>query len=120
MLMPVAPNKHYNIGSLLVIDEYGRMDNPAQTAKPTHICAENAKANEKTEILVFPITSDMIFEAPILGNAQNIKIGTKLGFAYNEYNCAYTLTGSTSNGVATVVYNLDYETNGNKIRVRFE
>ena len=120
MLMPTAPDKTYEKGCLLVIDAYGRMDNPAQTAKPTHICAESAKANEKTEILVFPITPDMIFEAPVLTNAQNVKLGTKLGFAFNEYNCAYTLTGSTANGIATVVYNLDYATNGNKIRVRFE
>ena len=120
MLMPTSADKHYQVGCLLVVDAYGRMDNPTQTAKPTHICVENVEPNTKSTVLVFPITPDMIFEAPVLSNAHNIKLGTKIGFAYNEHNCAYTLTGSTTNGVATVVYNLDYATNGNKIRVRFE
>ena len=120
MLMPTAPDKHYEKVSLLVINANGKMETPAQGVKPTFICAESAEPNKKNEILVFPITSDMIFEVPVLTNVQNIKIGTKLGFGYNEHSCASSLTGSTTNGVATVVYNLDHATNNKKIRVRFE
>lgn len=118
--LPTAENTAYTRGTLLKVNENGQVVNPMQNEMPTHIAAETANKNEKSDILVYAISPDMLFEAPILYNAAKVKVGMKIGFSYNNKLCADSLIGTTTNQIATVVCRCDNDIGVTKLRVKFE
>lgn len=118
--IPTEENTAYTRGTLLRLNENGKAISPLQNEKPTHIAVETLDKNEKSEILVYAISPDMLFEAPILYNASKVKPGMQIGFAYNSRLCADSLIGTTTNKIATVVCRCDNDIGVTKVRVKFE
>jgi hypothetical protein len=87
------------------------------TTKPTYICMVdgNAALTAGTEIPVFRVDPDMIFETTFSASAADIKIGNKVTLHASNGG---QVTATTTSGVAEVVY-MDGTASGSMCRVRF-
>ena len=90
----------YEYGTALGLDA-GVLINCTATTKPLYICGEDAKADEKTEITVYPIDPNQIFEAPISVAPTSVVVGAKVTLALTDGK-ATGVTATTTGGVAEV------------------
>ena len=109
----------YNYGDLLRINGDGAVVIIAAGEKPTHVSLETQTRGEKRSILCYKLFPNMVFEAKLNAIPSDYMIGRTLAAAIvNGHTTA--LTGSETNGIATVysLNNAIYE--GDKIQVIFE
>lgn len=91
----------YEYGTALGLSA-GTLINCTATTKPLYICGEDAKADEKAEITVYPIDPNQIFEAPIsVAPTSSVVVGAKLTLALTDSK-ATGVTATTTDGVAEV------------------
>ena len=109
----------YNYGDLLRVNGDGAVVTIAAGEKPTHVSLETQTRGEKRSILCYKIFPNMVFEVKLNAEPSDYIVGKILAPAIvNGHTIA--LTGSESNGIATVysLGNAIYE--GDKIQVIFE
>ena len=116
--IPVSDGVDYTVGMAISAAAGAAASCTASTA-PTHICAQMLAAGEKDSVLCYPVSPDMIFEAPISASPIGLKVGAKLTLAIDARARAYGVTATTSGGVATVVDTCGAAAIGDKIAVRF-
>ena len=75
--MYTASNTAYKVGSALILTN-GKLTTAGESDKPLYIAAESAAANEKSTVLCYPVSSNMIFEVPVADVPTSIKIGNKV------------------------------------------
>lgn len=95
----------------------GMLTKAVGTTKPEYICMER-HANPipaSTPIHVIPVTPDVIFETTASASMTSVKPGNKVTIATD----ALRVTGTTTDGVATVVA-LDGTATGSVVRVCFK
>ena len=108
----------YCCGGALVLND-GELFNADAGQMPMFISAENVGPDESKETLIcYPITSDMIFEVPVIGNPSSLYVGAKVKLAeVNGFTSA--VSDVTSGGVATVFSTNGAKKSGDRIYVRF-
>lgn len=108
----------YKLGTLLTLSG-GKLVNCEATDKPLFISGENAAANAKREITVYPITENMLFTAPTASAPPLLKAGDKL--TLNVANGVAVGVGSAStDGVATLIDSRGALRPGDRVTVRFD
>jgi hypothetical protein len=115
--MPTASGTAYKLGSLLVLKD-GAVTNCAATEMPDFVAGETLAADEKDNVICYPIFPDMLFEAPAPSNPSAIAIGSKLVLTLSS-GFAVKLSSSTDGGVATVFDLQSARKSGDRILVRF-
>ena len=109
----------YNYGDLLRVNDNGAVVTIAAGEKPTHVSLETQTRGQKSSIFCYKLFPNMVFEVKLNAAPSDYMVGKALAPAIvNGHTIA--LTGSESNGIATV-YSLGaaiYE--GDKIQVIFE
>lgn len=106
----------YGFGAALSLAS-GALVNCTATTKPLYICGEDAAANEKEEITVYPVDANQIFEVPVSASPASLTVGAKV--TLNVINSMATgVSATTTNGVAEI-FDLNSAVNaGDKILVR--
>ena len=102
--------------ALLLTD--GVVDKCPATVKPTHIAFSYGKYEENS-VVVFEISSNMLFEVPVDDDPMSLLIGDKLELAYDGDDCAVFVSAVGANGVATIVDLMGVAYGENKIIVKF-
>ena len=106
----------YEYGTALALNA-GTLVNCTATTKPLFICGEDAKADEKTELCVYPIDANQIFEVAINASPAALNVGSKVTLAISDGK-ASGVTATTASGVAEI-FDLNSATAANdKILVR--
>lgn len=100
----------YEFGTALALNA-GALINCTATTMPLYICGEDAKADEKTEICVYPIDANQIFEVASPGT---VAVGSKVTLAITDSK-ATGITTTTASGVATI-----FDVFGDKCHVQFK
>ena len=90
----------YEYGSALALSS-GALTNCSATTKPQYICGEDAKADEKSEITVYPIDSNQIFETSVSASPVSLSVGSKVTLSLDG-NSAVGVTATTTSGVAEI------------------
>ena len=104
-------------GTALVMRE-GELFNPEETERPSYIAAESLPSDNNGSLLCYPITSNMIFEVPIIGDPTYLYEGSKVLLSTSSgYACA--VSDVEENGVATIFDMNGAEKSGDHIYVRF-
>jgi hypothetical protein len=90
---------------------------PATTA-PSYVLLRDLKATD-TKALCFRISSDMLFETPIMGAPNALSAGSKVKLYVNSASAAVGVSADTASGVAKIV-SLDGATSqGQTVTVNF-
>lgn len=90
----------YEYGTALGLSA-GTLINCTEKTKPLYICGEDAKADEKAEITVYPIDPNQIFEVPVSAAPTSLVVGAKVTLALTDGK-ATGVTATTTDGVAEV------------------
>lgn len=90
----------YEYGTALCLNA-GALVNCTATAKPLYICGEDAKADERTEITVYPIDPNQIFEVSVSASPAALAVGSKVTLALTDGR-ATGVSATTTNGVAEI------------------
>ena len=106
----------YAFGSALALSA-GALINCTATTKPQFICGEDAKADEKSEITVYPIDTNQIFETTVNASPSALGVGSKVTLAISG-GAAVGVTATTTNGVAEIFELGSAEAAGDKLYVR--
>lgn len=106
----------YTIGEALVLVD-GAAVKCGATEKPTYIAAQDhtVPAAGGGYLIAYPITAEMIFEAPIAAAPTALKRGSRVTLTAD----ATGVTATTSAGVATIVDLVGATGSGDKILVKF-
>ena len=115
--IPAVSGINYNVG-MAINASAGTAANCTATTKPTHVCAQKLGAGECDFVLCYPISADMLFEAPISASPASVAVGAKLTLALDESGRAYGVTATVTNGVATVIDTCGATAAGDKITVK--
>lgn len=115
--IPATPDEAYSFGEALALKE-GKVTKCASTERPDCIsCEEYVCPTEGGRaILVEPVFSEMIFEAPITDAPTALDKGIKVTLGAD----ALSVTASTEGGVATVFDLVGAEKANDKILVCFQ
>ncbi len=100
MKLATTASTAYSFGSALSLSA-GALVNCAATVKPQFICGEDAKADEKTEITVYPIDANQIFETTVNASPASLGVGSKVTLAVSG-GAAVGVTATTTGGVAEI------------------
>ena len=90
----------YEFGTALSLSA-GALVNCAATTKPLYICGEDAKADEKSEITVYAIDQNQIFEVPVSASPAALTVGAKVTLSISDGK-ASGVTATTTNGVCEI------------------
>lgn len=90
----------YEFGTALSLSA-GALVNCAATTKPLYICGEDAKADEKSEITVYAIDQNQIFEVPVSASPAALTVGAKVTLSLTDGK-ASGITATTTNGVCEI------------------
>ena len=110
-------------GSMLKLAN-GRLENCGPTDQPMYVCAESVQlAPHAVRLLcVFPITPDMVFEAPV-ADASALVVGELYTLAQSVTDAGQSyasgVTATKTNGVARVYDKVDPAGDGKRIRITF-
>ncbi|MBQ8720374.1 MAG: hypothetical protein IJY65_05015 [Clostridia bacterium] len=115
--IPAASGVSYTVGMAINASD-GSAANCTATVAPTHISAQKLAAGEKEYVLCYPISRDMLFEAPVTASPASLAVGSKLTLALDESGRAYGVTATTTSGVATVVDLCGAASAGDKLTVK--
>ncbi|MBQ8584262.1 MAG: hypothetical protein IJ488_06620 [Clostridia bacterium] len=115
--VPTTPGTAYKLGSLLVLKD-GAVTNCAATDMPDFVAGETLDADQKDNIICYPILPNMLFEAPAPSGVLNVDVGAKLVLALSS-GFAVKLANNTDGGVATVFDLQNAKKSGDGILVRF-
>lgn len=116
--LPTTAGESYSFGEALVLNG-GKLTKCSETKKPEFICCEDYDAsstNKKDDILVEPVSADMIFEAPVSASPTSLVAGAKVTLDANGLG----VTATTASGVATVWDLCGASATGDKIQVCFK
>ena len=116
--LPLPSDMEYRYGAAVLLKD-GSIYNAFENEKPTFITGESAKENEKTRITCYPITSSMIFEAPLIGDPTNVSVGSKVNLAVDN-GFAIGVSDDTNNGFVTIFSLNGAKKSGDRVYVRFE
>lgn len=116
--VPSNPGIKYSLGEALVLSS-GKATRCGATTKPTFICCEDytTPAADPRDILVEPISPDMIFEAPICDAPDGLAIGSKVTL---DTSTGMGITATTASGVATIFDLAGAKAAGDKCLVQFK
>lgn len=114
--LPASAGVAYSFGSMLALSS-GALVNCTATTKPQFLCGEDVGANEKTEITVYPIDANQIFETKISASPASLHVGSKVTLAVNG-TAADGVTATTTSGVAEIFDLCGAVAAGDKICVR--
>lgn len=106
----------YSLGEALVLSG-GTLTKCGPTVKPTYIAGEDytAPASAARRLTVYPVSSDMVFEAPLSAAPASLTEGSTVTLSGD----ALGVTATTTSGVATVVSLAGAAASGDRILVRF-
>lgn len=106
----------YTLGEALVLSG-GAVTKCGVTAKPTYIAGEDYTAPESgaRRVTVYPVSADMIFEAPLTAAPTALTDGSAVTLSADGLG----VTATTTSGVATIVDLAGAAASGDKILVRF-
>ena len=107
MQVPVTAGEEYCIGEALVINS-GKATKCGATAKPTHMCVRDQAADREENVLVYPISSTMVFETRFTEVPTSVNVGDKVTVA----NDGLGITATTDGGVCEIVDILDMTVSG--------
>ena len=115
--VPSTAAEAYSFGEALSLSG-GKVTKCAPTVRPDCISCEDytAPAGGGRAILVEPVSSEMIFEAPISASPASLGVGAAVTLGAD----ALSVTATTQNGVATVFDLLGASSVNDKIYVRFQ
>ena len=106
----------YEYGTALTLSD-GALTNCTSTSKPQYICGEDAKADEKTEIVVYPIDSNQIFETTVSASPSSLNGGSKVTLSLDG-NFAVGVSATTTGGIAEIFDLCAASSAGDKLLVR--
>lgn len=98
--LKTAAGASFEYGTALTLAA-GVLVNCAATTKPLYICGEDAKADTKTEITVYPIDANQIFEVSVSASPSSLHVGDKVTLAVTDGK-ATGVTATTTGGVAEI------------------
>ena len=113
MQVPVTAGEEYHIGEALVITA-GKATKCGATTKPTHMCVRDQAADSDESVLVYPISSTMVFETKFTADPSALNVGDKVTVAENGLG----ITATTDGGVCEIVDIREAVINGHAL-VRF-
>ena len=98
--LPSNAGIRYTIGEALILSA-GRLTRCGATTKPTFMCCEDIStpSSGSRDVLVEPITADMIFEVPFSEDPTNLTVGSMVTL---DSTTGKQITATTSSGVATI------------------
>lgn len=117
MLLKKSASLVVKIGEALVITD-GLLAKCPATTTPTHISLSNGEYGE-SEVTVFEVNSNMIFETTVNADPSMLDIGAKVTIANAPDSSATRVSATTASGVATIVDLMNAENVGDKINVKF-
>ena len=117
MLLKKSASLVVKIGEALVITD-GLLAKCPATTIPTHISLSNGEYGE-SEVTVFEVNSNMIFETTVSADPSMLDIGAKVTIANAPDGSATRVSATTASGVATIVDLMNAENVGDKINVKF-
>lgn len=106
----------YTAGAVAKLDG-GVLKACAAGDTPTHLVGETLAAGEAERVLAYPISGDMVFEAPVNASPEGLTVGGKVTLAI-EGGEALALT-ATAGGAAEIYELSGAAAIGDKISVRF-
>ncbi len=109
----------YIAGMPLKIGSTGCLENISSVDKPTHISCESAAPGEKSLILCYRITEDMIFSAIASEDMTAATPGTKVALSSSDDGYACLISSSTEDAVATVINNCGAKSAGDRLLISF-
>lgn len=115
--LPSAPSATYAFGEALTLAG-GTLKKCDPTAVPTHICGEDylAPASDNKDIVVIPVSADMIFEVPFGVAPSKVYAGDKVTLGTD----GLTVTSTKEGGVATIFEMAGASATGDKCLVQFK
>ena len=113
MKVAVSAGEDYAIGEALVVTG-GKATKCGATAKPTHMCVCDQKADSAEDILIYPISSTMVFETIVTADPADLSVGSKVTLASD----ALGVTATTASGVCEIV-DLRENVAGGHVLVKF-
>ena len=96
-----APSTLYRANCAYAILD-GYLVEPGSDFAPTHIALESLDRDEKETLLCYCIYENMIFEAPLYGNSNNLTVGTKYALHTDDNDAGIGMSTSTANGKLTL------------------
>ena len=114
--LPASAGVTYTFGSMLALSS-GKLVNCTATTKPQFLCGEDAKADEKSEITVYPIDANQIFETKVSASPASLFVGSKVTLAINGTS-ADGVTATATGGVAEIFDLAGASLAGDKVYVR--
>lgn len=117
MRLPSNGGIRYTIGEALILSS-GKLTRCGATTKPTFICCEDysTPTTDNRDILVEPVTADMIFEVPFSEDPTNITVGNKVTL---DASTGKQVTATITSGVATIIDMAGATKAGDKCLVQF-
>ncbi len=103
-------------GALVVLS--GKATACTATSAPTFISAQDRTDNTATTLLAYPVTEDLVLEAPVSEDPSSLKIGQKVTITLSGGQ-AVGVTATTEGGVATIYDLQGANAIGDPILVRF-
>ena len=118
MYLPSNAGIKYSIGEALIFSG-GRLTKCGATTKPAFICCEDyiTPTTDNRDILVEPISADMIFEVPFSVAPDGISVGSKVTI---DASTGTKITATTASGVATIFDMAGASKEGDKCLVQFK
>lgn len=98
MKVPVTAGENYAIGEALVITG-GKATKCGAAIKPTHMCIRDQKADSEEDILIYPISSTMVFETVMTADPAALTVGSKVTLSGDGLG----ITATTTSGVCEIV-----------------
>ena len=105
------------LGEALILED-GLLIACPSTVIPSYVALCNAK-HEDSEITVFEINSNMLFETTVNTTPASLLVGEKVTLACDDDGSTVMVTATTSAGVATIVDLMGASKSGDKITVKF-
>ena len=116
--LPTDAASDYRYGTLLILSA-GKVKNVEFGQTPTHIAGETVKAGQKTSLLCYELTPDLLIRTPIEGSPLGLKTGDKLALGFDDV-FADKVINDTEDGVATIADMRGTKKNGDYIYVMFK
>ena len=114
MRVSVTAGEAYAMGEALVITG-GKATKCGATTKPTHICSQDQAADAKESVLVYPISSTMVFETAVNAAPTALAVGSKVTLASD----GLSVTATTASGVCEIVDLRGAKAAGDHVTVKF-
>ena len=116
--LPSKAKEKYTYGEALVLAD-GVLTKCGETVMPTHICAEDYEApeNGNRDIVAEPVSSEMIFEAPLSASPSSDLV---VGSLVKLHTDGLQVTADTTDGGVAKIFNLNgAKETGDTVLVRF-